>query len=125
MQRLPDSELDVMMCLWEAEGAVPRSYIDGKLRHRKLNANTVNTYLSRLEGKGFVSCQRQGKSNYYTSLVAREEYLSFEGSTMLGKLYNNSVRELMVSLAGANALGEDDIAELQALLDEMKKGETP
>ena len=26
MQRLPDSELDIMMCLWEAKGAVPRFY---------------------------------------------------------------------------------------------------
>ena len=122
MQRLPDSELDVMLCLWEADEAVPRAYIDQRLRHRNLNANTVNTYLSRLEDKGFVACKRQGKSNYYTPLVAREDYLSFEGTTMLGKLYGNSVKNLMVSLADANAIKEGDIAELQALLDNLKEG---
>lgn len=122
MQRLPDSELDIMLCLWEANETVPRSYFDEKLKHRKLNANTVNTYLSRLESKGFVACEKRGRSNYYVPVIQRDDYLAFEGSTMLGKLYGNSVKNLVVSLADANALDENDINELHTLLDELKNG---
>lgn len=122
MQRLPDSELDIMMCLWEAKGAVPRFYFDEKLRHKNLNANTVNTYLSRLESKGFVACEKRGRSNYYTPLVRRDAYLAFEGTTMLGKLYQNSLKNLVAALADANALKDADIEELHTLLETLREG---
>lgn len=123
MQRLPESELDVMLALWDASEAVPRSYIDQKLSHRNWNVNTVNTYLSRLQDKGFVSCQRQGRVNYYTPLIQRENYLEFESATFLNKLYNNSLKNFIVSLSGSDAMKEEDISELQSLLESMKGGE--
>lgn len=125
MQRLPDSELDIMMCLWETDGAVPRSYFDEQLHYKNLNANTVNTYLSRLESKGFVACEKRGRSNYYTPLVLRDDYLAFEGTTMLGKFYNNSLKNLVLTLADANALQDADIEELHTLLETMREDGGP
>lgn len=122
MQRLPESELDVMLALWDASEAAPRSYIDQKLNHRNWNANTVNTYLSRLQDKGFVSCERRGRVNYYTPLIQREDYLEFESATFLNKLYNNSLKNFIVSLSGAEVMKEEDISELQNLLESMKGG---
>ena len=54
MRRLPDTELEVMLVLWGAQGEVPRSYFDQQLKEKHWNINTINTYLSRLAEKGFL-----------------------------------------------------------------------
>ena len=51
MRRLPDTELEVMLVLWEAEGEVPRSYFDRQLKDKHWNINTINTYFP-AGGKG-------------------------------------------------------------------------
>ena len=51
MRRLPDTELEVMLVLWEAEGEVPRSYFDRQLKDKHWNINTINTYFP-TGGKG-------------------------------------------------------------------------
>ena len=72
MKRLPDTELEVMKALWASERApVPRSSLEEALRDRGWATNTFNTYLSRLTEKGFVSCEKRGKTNYYTPRSVR------------------------------------------------------
>ena len=66
MKRLPDAELEVMKVLWELGPDTSRSEVEGGLAAFGWAANTVNTYLSRLADKGFVSVRREGKTNLYT-----------------------------------------------------------
>lgn len=70
MKRLPDTELEVMKALWASERApVPRSSLEEALRDRGWATNTFNTYLSRLAEKGFVSCEKRGKTNYFRRTI--------------------------------------------------------
>lgn len=78
MKRLPDTELEVMKALWDAGADVPRAVLDQALAPFQWASNTVNTYLSRLAEKGFVSVRREGRSNLYTPLVSQEDYLAFD-----------------------------------------------
>ena len=98
LRRLPDTELEMMLVLWEAEGEVPRSYFDQQLKEKNWNINTINTYLSRLEKKGFLTCEKRGKMNFYRPAVAREEYLAFESRSMLDRLYGSSVKRFVTAL---------------------------
>ena len=61
MRRLPDTELEVMLVLWEAEGEVPALIFDRQLKDKHWNINTINTYLSRLAEKGFLICEKKRK----------------------------------------------------------------
>ena len=61
-----------MMIIWDAEGSVTRSEIEDRLpAERKLSATTVLSFLSRLQEKGFLEVERDGKTNRYRPLVAR------------------------------------------------------
>lgn len=72
-KRLPDSELELMMIIWDAEGSVTRSEIENRLpTERKLSATTVLSFLSRLQEKGFLEVERDGKTNRYLPLVEKE-----------------------------------------------------
>ena len=123
LRRLPDTELEVLQALWDAGTPQPRAWIEGRLSGKGWASNTFNTYLTRLAEKGFVSCQRRGKTNYYTPLVSREAYLDFESRAVLGKLFGGSARSLMASLVRGGALSRADLDELQRCLDELRAQE--
>ena len=120
MKRLPDAELEVMKVLWELGPDTSRSEVEGGLAAFGWAANTVNTYLSRLADKGFVSVRREGKTNLYTPLVSREDYLSFDSRAVLDRLYG-SPRNFVAALA-REGLEQNELEELQALLEELKGG---
>jgi len=121
MKRLPDTELEVMKALWAAGPDTPRTVLEARLSPFGWASNTVNTYLSRLVEKGFVSVRREGKSNLYTPLVAQEEYQSFDSRAVLNRLYG-SPRNFVAALA-REGLRKDELEELQALLDQLSRGQ--
>ena len=123
MKRLPDTELEVMKALWDAGTEVPRSRLEETLAPFGWASNTVNTYLSRLTEKGFVSIRRQGKSNLYSPLVSREEYLSQDSRAVVEKLYG-SPGNFVAALARAG-LAEGELEERRSLLDRLERGERP
>ena len=126
MKRLPDTELEVMKALWASERApVPRSSLEDALRDRGWATNTFNTYLSRLTEKGFVSCEKRGKTNYYTPQVRQADYLAFESGAVLNKVFGSSLKSFVASLARGGALRDGELDELQQYLEELKRGDRP
>lgn len=126
MKRLPDTELEVMKALWASERApVPRSSLEEALRDRGWATNTFNTYLSRLTEKGFVSCEKRGKTNYYTPQVRQADYLAFESGTVLNKVFGSALKSFVASLARGGALRDGELDELQQYLEELKRGDRP
>lgn len=62
-RRLPESELDIMLVVWNAGGGVSAPAILEGLE-RPLTASALHSYLKRLEEKGFLACEKTGKINY-------------------------------------------------------------
>ena len=122
LRRLPDAELEVMQALWSASEPVPRSWLEERFSGHNWTASTVNTYLSRLGEKGFLTVERRGKTNYYTPVVSLAEYQAFESRSVLHKLFGSSVKTFLAALAGPDGLSDEEARELQSYLDEQKKG---
>ena len=120
MKRLPDTELEVMKALWTSGPDTPRALLEARLAPFGWAANTINTYLSRLAEKGFVAVRRAGKSNLYTPLVTREEYLSFDSRAVLDRLYG-SPRNFVAALAREGFV-QGELEELRALLEQLSGG---
>ena len=123
MKRLPDTELEVMKALWASGPDTPRAQLEQSLTAFHWAPNTINTYLTRLAEKGFVSVRREGKSNRYTPLVSREDYLAFDSRMVLSRLYGSSPRNFVAALA-KGGLEQKDLEDLRDLLDELSGGES-
>ena len=121
MKRLPDTELEVIKALWQSGPDTPRSALEEALANHNWASNTINTYLSRLADKGFVSCKKQGKANLYTPLISQEDYLAFESKNIFHMLYNGSPRNFVAALA-KGGLDRREVDELRELLDELSGG---
>ena len=121
-KRLPESELDIMLVVWAGGGGVTAPAILEHLE-RPLTASALHSYLKRLEEKGFLACTKEGKTNIYTPLVSRKEYQRSEGRSMLKKLYDGSLSRFAAALYDGDRVAPEEVAALQALLDNLKEGE--
>ncbi len=66
-QRLPESELDIMLVLWNNTPPMTRPEIEKVINmKKKLASTTILSLLTRLENKNFVEVTKQGKMNLYT-----------------------------------------------------------
>jgi predicted transcriptional regulator len=63
------SELEVARIVWERGGATVRQVLDALPEERGLDFKTVQTYLRRLEAKGYLQTHREGRSNVYRPII--------------------------------------------------------
>ena len=121
MKKLGDAELEIMLAVWEAGEPVPSSYVQEKLRGRRDWAlPSILTSLSRLVDKGFLSCPKRGKSNWYHPLVSEKDYKAAEGRGLIDRLYGGSFTGMVASLCDGRAIDEDDLAQLRRYLDTLE-----
>ena len=121
MKKLGDAELEIMLAVWEAGEPVPSSYVQEKLRGRRDWAlPSILTSLSRLVDKGFLSCQKRGKSNWYHPLVSEKDYKAAEGRGLIDRLYGGSFTGMVASLYDGRAIGKKDLEELRQYLDDLE-----
>jgi predicted transcriptional regulator len=77
MPRLGDLERAVMEVLWAASGPLTAKDIGDALGgDRALAVTTVLTILSRLEGKGVVIRDRDGRAHTYRAASSREDHIA-------------------------------------------------
>lgn len=118
MKRLPDTELEVIKALWDCGPNTPRTVLDERLAEHGWAVNTINTYLTRLVKKEFVSVEHKRSGNLYTPLVSREEYQAFDSRATLSQLYG-SPRNFVAALA-RDGLDKSELDDLRRLLNELE-----
>lgn len=118
MKRLPDTELEVIKALWACGPSTPRAALENQLAPFSWASNTINTYLTRLVKKGFVSVEHKRSGNLYTPVVSREEYQAFDSRATLSQLYG-SPRNFVAALA-RKGLERSELEELRQLLNELE-----
>ena len=120
-ERISDAEHAVMEALWEKSPLTAVEVCDSVCGERGWSMPTVKTLLSRLVAKGAVSTQPDGRRFLYSPLIARDEYVGGESRRLVDRLFGGRAAPLFAHLAESEALSDDDIAEIERLLKEMRK----
>ena len=120
-ERISDAEHAVMEALWEKSPQTAVEVCDSVCGERGWSMPTVKTLLSRLVAKGAVSTEPDGRRFLYTPLLARDDYVGGESRRLVDRLFGGKAAPLFAHLAEAEALSDDDIAEIERLLKEMRK----
>lgn len=117
LRRLPDAELEVMQALWEYGQPARRAELERLLQKtHPMAGTTLLTLLSRLEAKGFLRTEKQGRSGVYVPLVSRHDYLAAQSGRFVKKLCGGSLSAFAAALCDSG-LTADELAELSALLE--------
>ena len=90
-------------------------------RDRKIDFNTVQTYLVRLEAKGYLRSRLDGRSRLYTARVRPEKVIRETVDDFLGRLFGGEPVPLMRHLIQEHGISRDEMAELRQLLEQWEE----
>jgi predicted transcriptional regulator len=120
-KRISDGELEVMEALWEADDPLTAADVFERIgAMRDWSLATVKTMLSRLVTKGAVSHREEGRRFLYSPAIERETYVGHESKRFVERLFGGRLSPLVARLAEEDGLDDADIAEIEALLRELK-----
>jgi BlaI family transcriptional regulator, penicillinase repressor len=118
--RISEAEYVVMEILW-AESPLTANAVAERLRDsQSWSLPTVKTLLSRLLAKSALAYETQGRSFLYRPLTARADHVAGDVKRLVDRLFGGKLSPLVAHLAEQEALSPQDIAEIEALLKELK-----
>jgi predicted transcriptional regulator len=120
-ERISEAEHAVMEALWAKAPLSATDVADAIGEERGWSLPTIKTLLSRLVAKNVVATEPQGRRFLYRPTLERDEYVGGESRRLVERLFGGRAAPLFAQLAEAEALSDEDIAEIEALLRELKQ----
>jgi len=122
VNRLPDTEFDVMQTIWDQEPPVTTGMLMTLLGNdRGWKIQTMVTLLARLTDRGFLRVEKgTGRERLFYPALSREEYLRMETESFVDHYHRKSISSLIASLAN-DRLSEEDLDELSAFIHRARK----
>lgn len=110
---ISEAELEIMKVLWNIGEPVTAQQVSESLKNKNWKYSTIATLFGRMVDKGTVSYEKRGRFYYYTPLISEQEYKSEQTKSFIGKLYNGSVKNLVMSLFENRQISDEDIEEIK------------
>ena len=120
-ERISDAEHAVMEALWDESPLTAAEVCERVCRERDWSMPTVKTLLGRLVSKGAVDTKPDGRRFLYSPLIARSDYVGSESKRLVERLFGGRAAPLFAHLAESEALTEEDLSEIEALLKELRR----
>lgn len=120
VERISEAEWQVMEVLW-ANSPLTAQAVAADLADTGWTLATVKTLLSRLAAKGAVSTTEDGRRFIYAPAVERADIAAGESRRLVDRLFGGRATPLVAHLAERGELSSADIAELEALIRELKQ----
>ena len=117
-----DRELEALKVLWDRREATVRDVCDAlNARGAELAYTTVLSLLQVMEQKGLVSHRRDGKAYVYLPLIERTQTFRQIAGGILERVFDGAVDEYLVHAHESRALKPQELDELQAMIDAVRK----
>ena len=120
MERIAEGEYAVMEVLWDDAPLTAAEVAERVPEDRGWSLATVKTMLSRLLAKGVLRHEADGRRYLYRPAIRREDYVAEESGRLIDRMFAGRVTPLVAHLAASDRLSAEDIAEIEALLKELK-----
>lgn len=117
---LSRAEMEVARIVWTLREATVRQVLDNLPESRDINYKTVQTFLRRLEAKGYLLSRREGRSLIYAADVRPKQVVRDTVKDFIGRLFNGSPIALLEHLVRDQGLEKSELDQLRKLLDEVE-----
>lgn len=111
---ISEAELELMKVLWKSGEPLSAQQVSDSLVNKEWKYSTIATLFGRLVDKGAVDYEKRGRFFYYSPLISEKDYQAEQTKDLIGKLYNGSVKNLVVALFENQQMSDKDIEEIKA-----------
>jgi BlaI family penicillinase repressor len=121
--QISEAESVVMEVLWAGSPRTAEEVIEVLSSTQHWQEPTIKTLLNRLLKKGAIEAERDGRRYLYTPLLAREDWVRAQSSSLLDRLFGGRLAPLVAQFQQDGGLSREDVAALRALLDQADRAE--
>jgi len=121
---LSKRETAVARTLWALGSATARQVFEALPDSERRDFSTIQTYLARLEAKGYISSRLEGRIKVFTAKVKPTQVIRETVDDFVERLFGGRSFSLMKHLIDEGRVTEEELGELRKLLDEIE-AETP
>ncbi len=116
---LSKGEMEVARVLWEIGPAAVRAIHEAVLKERECDFATVQTYLRRMEAKGYATSKLEGRVRIYAAKAKPRTVIRETVDDLVERLFGGETMPLVRHLIEERGINADDIAELRKLVDAL------
>jgi predicted transcriptional regulator len=116
---LAERESELMQVLWE-RGPSTVGEVQERLKD-ELAYTTVLTILQKLEKKGYVTHEEEGRSHRFMAAISREAAQRSAVRDLAARLFEGSAGLLLTQVVKDETLSEEDLKRIRRLLAERKR----
>ena len=114
---LSKGELIVARALWELGQATVRQVHESLPANRQIDFTTVQTYLRRLEAKGYARAKLSGRTRVYSPKVKPTTVTRETIDDFVERLFGGEALPLMRHLIKDRGISDEELAALRQLLE--------
>jgi BlaI family transcriptional regulator, penicillinase repressor len=115
------AELEIATIVAELGEATVRQVLDKLPGERDIDFNTVQTYMRRLETKGFLKSRRVGRCNVYTPVGTLDHGVREHVAGLIRRLFPGSVFPFVQHLLTDQRLTKGEVKRIRELLDRHER----
>jgi BlaI family transcriptional regulator, penicillinase repressor len=118
---LAEREAELMQVLWE-HGPSTVAEVQAQLTD-ELAYTSVLTMLQKLEKKGYVSHEEEGRAHRFKAAIDRGKAQRSAVRDLAARLFKGSTALLLAQVVSDEKLSEEDLQRIQRLIDARKRGD--
>ena len=121
MLKISRAELDIMKVLWQ-DNAQTATNVHARVSDKKdWTLRTVKTLLARLVEKGALKTETDGRRFRHHTVISETDYKTKAAGQFVDRIFSGRAAPLVAHLADSRGLSDEDIAELEKLLEGLRK----
>lgn len=117
---LAKSELEVARIVWRLGSATVRQILEQLPKNRGLELKTVQTYLRRLEAKGYVKTRKEGRSKVYIPKIRPDRVVREVVEDFMDRVFDGEAIPLLQHLINDRGLNDKEIDRLRKMLNSLE-----
>ena len=119
---LSKGEMEIARTLWDIGPATVREIHESVSEHKSIDFSTVQTYLRRIESKGYASSKLKGRVRNYSSKTKPGTVIRETVDDLVDRLFGGEAMPLVRHLVEDRGIDAAELAELRDLIDRLEKG---
>lgn len=120
---LSKGELEVARLLWELGSATVRQLHESLPADRAMDFATVQTYLRRIEAKGYATSRLDGRMRVYGPKARPKTVIRQTIDDLVDRLFGGETMPLVRHLIEERGISEEELAELRQLVERLEQEE--
>ncbi|MGH4118620.1 BlaI/MecI/CopY family transcriptional regulator [Clostridium sp.] len=121
--KISNAEWEVMKIIWNHSEITSMDIIKELKDKVEWKPATVKTLINRLLNKNVIGFNKLCNEYLYYSLVSEDECIKLESQSFINKVFDGSIKSMILNFAKSEQLSETDIVELKNILNKSNNKE--